>query len=91
MLYFSCQNVVREEMLQSFRGTVDVGGIRSLHLETDVPVRSQRANTVAEFWVVLDAKEIPVIREAVRAGDRRTALSLICERSAFIGSILPDS
>ena len=48
-------------------------------------------SSVAEFWAVLDAKELPVIREAVRAGDRRTALSLICERSAFIGSILPDS
>ena len=78
-------------MLQSFRGTVDVGGIRSLHLETDVPVRSQLGQIVAEFWAVIDAKELPVIREAVRAGDRRTALSLICERSAYIGSILPDS
>ncbi len=78
-------------MLQSFRGTIDVGGIRSLHLETDALVRPQTGKSVAEFWAVLDAKELPVIREAVRAGHRRTALSLICERSAFIGSILPDS
>ena len=77
-------------MLQSFRGTVDVGGIRSLYLEVDVPARPQLGSSVAEFWAVLDAKELPVIREAVRVGDRRTALSLICERSAFIGSILPD-
>lgn len=77
-------------MLQSFRGTVDIGGIRSLHLETEVPVRPQLSKSVAEFWAVLDAKELPVIREAVRAGDRRTALSLICERSVSIGSILPD-
>ncbi|MEZ6103887.1 MAG: hypothetical protein R3E01_33490 [Pirellulaceae bacterium] len=78
-------------MLQSFRGTVDVGGIRSLYLEADVPARPQLGSSlVAEFWAVLDAKELPVIREAVRVGDRRTALSLICERSAFIGSILPD-
>jgi len=78
-------------MLQSFRGTIDNGGIRSLYVEPDVPVRSQiGAPSVGEFWAVLDAKELPVIREAVRAGDRRTALSLICERSAFIGSIIPD-
>ena len=78
-------------MLQSFRGTVDGGGIRSLYLETEVPVRRPIEKSVAEFWAVLDAQELPVIREAVQAGDRRTALSLICERSAFIGSILPDS
>ena len=78
-------------MLQSFRGTVDVGGIRSLYVETESPVRPRVATSVGEFWAVLDAKELPVIREAVRAGDRRTALSLLCERSAFIGSILPES
>ena len=58
-------------MLQSFRGTVDGGGIRSLYLEADVPARPQLGSSVAEFWAVLDAKELPVIREAVRAGDRR--------------------
>jgi hypothetical protein len=76
-------------MLQSFRGTVDMGGIRSFQLETDESIRPQTGSTVGEFWAVLDATELPIIRDAVRAGDRRAALSLICERSAFIGSIIP--
>lgn len=77
-------------MLQSFRGTIDVGGIRSLHVETDNPTCSVNRCNTAEFWAVIDRKEIPVIRAAVQAGERRTALSLICERSVSIGPILPE-
>ena len=78
-------------MLQSFRGTVDVGGIRSLELETEEAIRPRLGSSVGEFWAVLDATELPIIRAAVRAGDRRAALSLICERSTFIGSIISGS
>ena len=76
-------------MLQSFRGTVDRVGILSLRPETEESTLVHSSPNLAEFWAVLDQSDVPVIRAAVHAGDRRTALSLICERSVSIGSILP--
>ena len=76
-------------MLQSFRGTIDRVGILSLRLEPEESVHFQVSDNLAEFWAVLDQSDVPLIHAAVRAGDRRTALSLICERSVSIGSIVP--
>lgn len=76
-------------MLQSFRGTFDRDGILSLRPETEDSVIIHSSPNLAEFWAVLDQSDLPPISAAVRAGDRRAALSLICERSAFIGSLLP--
>ena len=77
-------------MLQSFRGTFDRIGILSLQPETAESICMHASHNLAEFWAVLDQSELPPITAAVRAGDRRTALSLICERSVSIGSIVPD-
>ncbi len=74
-------------MLQSFRGTIDRFGIRSLREETDEPIRFLATGSLAEFWAVMDASELPTIRAAVSTGDRSAALSLLCERSVSMGMI----
>ena len=76
-------------MLQSFRGTIDESGIRTLRLEGDEEGGHPPVNGVAEFWVVLDRRELSRIRAAFYAGERHTALSMICERSVSLGSIIP--
>ncbi len=77
-------------MLQSFRGTIDVNGIRSLRLERDDDVMCPAESAVAEFWVVLNHAELPTIRATIQAGDRIRAMSLLCERAVSLGSILPE-
>ena len=75
-------------MLQSFRGTIDAHGIRTLRLERDEELDHHLGGRCAEFWAVLDSKEVPLIRTAVQTDNRHTALSLICERSVSFGTIV---
>ena len=77
-------------MLQSFQGPLDAHGLRSLRLEGDDSGPRIHGSKVGQFWAVLHSDELPTIRAALCAGDRRTALLLICERSFSIGSILPQ-
>lgn len=75
-------------MLQSFRGTIDRVGILSFRPETEESTLIHSSHHLAEFWAVLDQSDVPLIRDAVRAGDRRAAFSLICERSVSIGPVV---
>ena len=78
-------------MLQSFRGTADEFGIRTLRLERDEERARPLHEGVTEFWFVVDRREVHRIRAAFAAGERQTALSMICEKSVSLGSIVPDS
>ena len=77
-------------MLQSFRATVDRGGIRTLRLERDDDCLRPTNMATAEIWVVLNDQELPVIRETIRSGNRIRALRLLSDRAVSLGSILPD-
>ena len=81
--------MLRVSMLRSFRGTIDVHGIRTFRPETDDESECQFDNSVAEFWAVLSDSELPRIRIALAYGDRQLATRLIAEGAAAMGSILP--
>ena len=79
-------------MLQSFRGTLDAHGIRSLRIETgDECWRGSNAQGRAEFWAVLNDSELPIIRANIQAGDRWRAMKLLNERAVCLGSVLPTA
>ena len=77
-------------MIQSFTGTFDTSGIRSLRVEADDDSRGSTPITLARFWVVLDTRDMPMIRQAMSAGDRIGALKLISNHSLSMGTILPE-
>lgn len=77
-------------MLQSFRGTVDRGGIRTFRLERDDDFARRPDKTIAEFWAVLNRTELPPIRAALASGDRARATQMVCERAVSLGTVLPD-
>ena len=74
-------------MLQSFRGTIDAHGIRTLRPERDEEFGRQLDHSVAEFWAVLNHSELPQIRLAFACGDRQLATRLISECAKSMGSI----
>ena len=77
-------------MIQSFTGTFDTSGIRSLRVEADDDSRGPTPITSARFWAVLDTRDVPLIRRAMTAGDRIGALKLISDHSLSMGTILPE-
>lgn len=74
-------------MLQSFRGTIDTHGIRTLRLESDDDFLRQRCRSTAEFWVVLHHTDLPAIRAILASGDRARALQRVCERAVSLGIV----
>ena len=78
-------------MLQSFRGTLDAHGIRSLRIETGDECSLGRGQGRAEFWAVLNDSELPIIRATIQAGDRWRAMKLLNERAFCLGSVLPTT
>ena len=83
------RRVVQADMLQSFRGTIDAHGIRTLRLEKDEEFERRLDDSVAEFWAVLNRRELPEIRRAFESGNRQLALRLLSDRATSMGSILP--
>jgi len=77
-------------MLQSFRGTIDRGGIRSFRLEREDDFARTPDRRTPEFWAILDGEELPLIRAALASVDRIRATKMICERAVSLGSVLPD-
>ena len=77
-------------MLQSFRGTIDRGGIRSLRPERDDDFLRRADRSTVEFWAILHREELPLIRSVLASGDRIRATKMICERAISLGSVLPD-
>ena len=77
-------------MLQSFRGTFDSVGIRTLRFETDDERSGTLGSGLVEFWAVVDAEYVRQIRLALALGDRIGATRLLADTAASIGSILPS-
>ncbi|WP_182869907.1 hypothetical protein [Stieleria mannarensis] len=78
-------------MLQSFTGTFDAGGLRSLEPECDHGNRTIPDASLRKFWAVLESPS-PVelrIRTAYHAGDRALALRLISDYAISAGTVLP--
>lgn len=73
-------------MLQSFFGTFDRSGLRSLRVDDDLcpPILFPKATT-ASFWAILDSDELPIIHRAVIVGHRGEALQMLAERAVCIG------
>lgn len=75
-------------MLQSYIGTFDSDGLRSLWTEEHCEhARRQRDGRVVEFWAVIDSEELHPIRRAMILGDRGTALELIGQQAISLGRI----
>lgn len=74
-------------MLQSFTGTVDRNGIRSLEVESDSGPRRIEDRDLAEFWAVLDSADLESIQLAIHSGQRRHALRMVSERAQSMGSM----
>ena len=81
--------MVLRVMLQSFRGTFDSVGIRSLRVERD-DERTGILGDVAEFWAVVDTEFALQVRTALSHGDRTSATRLLSDSATSMGSILPS-
>jgi len=75
-------------MIQSFTGTFDAHGVRSLRIEADDTPRGLPSDASTHFWAVLDSRDVPLIHRAIVAGDRKRALKLISDHSLSMGTIL---
>lgn len=75
-------------MLQSFIGTCDSFGLRSLRIE-DPLVSAERENdrAVVRFWAILDSAQIPSIQHAVMLGNRDAALELVASSARSFGRV----
>lgn len=73
-------------MLDSYIGTFDHHGLRSLKSESDVP-HSILAHCKGQFWAVLDRSFVPSIHQAIAKGDSIAALKIVLQQARDIGSI----
>lgn len=77
-------------MLQSFVGTIDERGLRTLTPEPEgghvfgCDLESRRH----AFWAVVDSSNLREIHEALLHGQRRQALQLLVNYARSIGSVL---
>ena len=82
--------MIRGIMLESFRGTIDAQGIRSLRPEGDEEFAYQMDKSAVHFWAVLSQQELPRICDALASGDRQLATKLVFEAATSMGSIIPS-
>jgi hypothetical protein len=77
-------------MLDSFIGTFDQQGLRSLKSEV-TPTRSFIERTPGQFWAILDSSVVPSINQAIALrsskSDSCEALQIILQQARDIGSI----
>ncbi|MDA8562869.1 hypothetical protein N9L06_00290 [Mariniblastus sp.] len=74
-------------MLDSFIGTFDQHGLRTLKSETNQTHAFIERRRQGRFWAVLDISLVPTINEAIATGDSRTALQIVLQQARDIGSI----
>jgi hypothetical protein len=78
-------------MLQSFIGTFDAVGLRSLQREDDAGEADQRPlapiNGTVPFWAILDTGELPTIHQALVLGHRSRAWELLAEQAKCLGRL----
>lgn len=74
-------------MLQSFIGTCDVTGLKSLRSEDDswsgLPRHCAGETTI---WAVINDEDLLAIHQALLLGCRGTALELLVEKARSVGS-----
>ena len=76
-------------MLQSFIGTFDSAGLRSLRTEEAATHRQTTADSASiRFWAILDSDELPSIHGALRLGRRDQALELLTQRAKSLGRLV---
>ena len=75
-------------MLQSYIGTIDMSGLRSLRTEEcGESVAPLGDPTVVSFWAILDTDQLPEICRALVMGHRGAALSLVTQQAKSLGRI----
>ena len=74
-------------MLDSFIGTFDQHGLRTLRSETNQSPAFVERRRQGRFWAVLDSSLVPTINRAIAAGDSRTALQIVLQQARDIGTI----
>ncbi len=80
------ESVVSQIMLDSYIGTFDHHGLRSLQTEPDrsSPIFEAR---LGHFWAVLDRSLVPSINQAIAKGDSRSALQIVLQQARDFGAI----
>ncbi len=74
-------------MLDSFIGTFDQHGLRTLRSETAQTPAFVERRRQGRFWAVLDRSLVPTINRAIATGDSRTALQIVLQQARDIGTI----
>ena len=73
-------------MLDSFIGTFDEHGLRSLEIEGCNRAYSPKGDN-PKFWAVTDCSVLTNIKLAMASGDARSALKIIVQQARDIGRI----
>ena len=78
--------MISQSMLNSFIGTIDRYGLRTLSVET-----KSSASRVSEdrnrFWAVLDSSILPTVSQAMACGQRKAALEIVLKSAKDAGSV----
>ena len=74
-------------MLDSFIGTFDQRGLRTLKSDTKQARAFVERRRHGRFWAVLDRSVVPSINLAIAKGDSRSALQIVLQQARDIGSI----
>lgn len=75
-------------MLQSFVGTFDSDGLRSLQPETEERVPSDcTSGGPVGFWAIIDTSELPAIEQAILSGSRAKALGILVQQARSVGRL----
>ena len=72
-------------MLQSFIGTFDAAGLRTLRSEEAESSGKSIQSSGVPFWAILDSKELPSIQNALLLGHRCTAFELLARGAKSLG------
>ena len=79
--------MISQVMLDSFIGTFDQRGLRTLKSETNQTRTFVERRRCGRFWAVLDRSVVPSINLAIAKGDTRSALQIVLQQARDIGSI----
>lgn len=74
-------------MLQSFVGTFDAAGLRSLRAEEDGTAPPENREATVPFWAIIDTVELPPIEAALTLGCRSIAFELLAGRAKAFGPL----
>ena len=72
-------SMISQVMLDSFIGTFDQRGLRTLKSETKQTRAFVERRRHGRFWAVLDRSVVPSINLAIAKGDSRSALQIVLQ------------